>query len=243
MSGRAASPRPSSLLGWAISAWRDAGEVRRAPQPTSASFNADGVKHSALLYAGTLPRPGVLLHTARGPGRHERALAVRLQRAGLTCMLVRYSGRTTGAVAGNEDACRRIDAICRGAFVRLRADRLVVPARNTIFGLSLGGYFAMRLAALTDGPAPAAVAVWYGVYSAALPLLPHITAPLLAVQGGRDAESFVRSARDAARLAPDSVRLLELARAGHQFDLFEPAAAHTRAAWEATTDFLGLDTR
>ena len=157
-----------AATGWAVSSWRDSMDLRGA-EPRDVSYELDHVRHDAAIYGPGTPRPGVLLlHTALGLTRHERAIARRLERSGFTAMTVQYSRRTSGDVTQDDEACRRIERICRTAFEQLQADRAVEGGKVAVLGLSLGGYFAIRLA--SSHPSPSSVVVWYGVYPSLLPL-------------------------------------------------------------------------
>ena len=227
-----------AVLGLATTLWRDAQELRAA-EPRDASFELDGIRHRAAIYGSGPACPGVLiLHTALGLTLHERALAHRLERSGLTAMTVRYSRRTTGDIARDEEACQRIERVCRTALARLGSDRAVQPGRLAILGLSLGGHFAIRLAASDGHLSPASVATWYGVFPGSLAYVRRLRARLLIVQGARDSDSFVEAARNAAALSPDRVELLLSPELMHQFDVFQPFALGTRIAWQRTVEFL-----
>jgi len=230
---------PRGLIAAAATTVRDARDLRRGPAPRDATIELDGVSHEAAIYATDEARPGVLLlHTATGLTVHERAMALRLHLEGLACLFLSYSGRTTGRLVDDEDACRHVDRVVSLAFDRLRADPGVEPGRVGLLGLSLGGYFALRMAARPDRDGPAAIAVWYGMYPAAVPMVARIRSPLLLVQGRDDAATFVAGAQEAARFAPERVELRLYEGAVHQFDLFQSRSAATREAWDRTVAFL-----
>jgi dienelactone hydrolase len=230
---------PRGLIAAAATTVRDAGDLRRGPAPRDVSIELDGDSCEAAIFATDEPRPGaLLLHTATGLTVHERAMALRLHLEGLACLFVSYSAKTTGRVVDDEAACRRIDRVVTAAFDRLRSDPGVDPGRAGLFGLSLGGYFALRFAARSDAAAPAAIAVWYGMYPSAVPMVGRIRSPLLLVQGSDDAATFVAGAQEAASFDPERVELLFLEGAAHQFDLFQSRSPATREAWDRTVAFL-----
>lgn len=230
--------RLGAAAGFVTTLWRDARDLRAA-NARDASFVLDGVRHRAAVHSIGEPRSGVLLlHTARGLTMHDRAIARRLARSGFAVMTLQYSVRTRGEITRDDEACRRIDRICAEAFDRLRRDEAVSQANPAVLGLSLGGYFAMRLAAAQTRLAPRRVVVWYGVYPSALSLLPRLRSPLLIVQGTRDAAAFVQSAEAAASLAPDRVELLKCQGLRHQFDVFQPLSRGAQHAWQRTVEFL-----
>jgi pimeloyl-ACP methyl ester carboxylesterase len=68
-----------------------------------------------------------------------------------------------------------------------------------------------------------------------------LKAPLLILQGERDARDFVTSAKQAYECAlrnETQCELVFLSDAGHQFDLFQPGSKATKEAWDQTVAFL-----
>ena len=113
--------------------------------------------------------------------------------------------------------------------------------RAAVIGLSLGGYFAIHLAAAIKEFPPKAVAVYYGMYTLAGSELMRLDAPLLLLQGEDDDADFVTNAKRVQELAIRDGRPWEVElypSTGHQFDLFEPGGAAARDAWERTARFL-----
>jgi dienelactone hydrolase len=181
----------------------------------------------------------LVLHTADGVTVHEHALALELHRAGFATMVLPYSRRTSGRVLTDETACGDIMRIVDGGFDTFRQLPHVLPHRVAVMGLSLGGYFALRLASRATPPLPAAAVVWYGVYPAALSLIDRLHLPTLVVQGTRDAPSFVASARSLAAAAPDRGELLMYRDAPHRFDVVQPGSRAAREGLARTVAWLG----
>ena len=209
------------------------------------SFEVAGQKISACFYypraaGGT---PGVLLlPTATGLTPHEHALAARLARAGFTTLVIGYTKRTTGrAVINNEPRRKHIEQIVAAGWRVLQSEATVDPARTTVLGLSLGGYFATYLGAAVKELAPKAVAIYYGMYERAGSDLMRVRTPLLLLQGEDDDPEFVTNARRVQELAIRDGKPWEAVLypgTGHQFDLFESGSPAARNAWERTVAFL-----
>ena len=233
---------PVGVISAAVRLGRDALAVRRHPPPEDLGFRVAGRSIPAWRYRAGPGAPAVLiLHTALGLTVHERALGLALAECGIAATLVRYRHRDTGAVLGEPDRRSAIAAIVEEAFDRLAAATPGGANRVAVLGLSLGGYFALHLGARARGPAPAAVAVWYGIFPSSEPLVPSLRTPLLIVQGGRDRPSLVRSARAvdlalARRGHPSELALYP--RAAHQLDLFQSRSPAARDAWRRTVAFL-----
>ena len=216
---------------------RDAVAVRAGPRPRACAFEAAGRRIPAWLYVSEERGPAALLfHTASGVTPHDHRFAQRLREAGFATLLVRYSGRTRGAVLESDAHRRTLDLIAGAALRQLRAQPEVGGGPVAAIGLSLGGYLA---ASLTGAAARVQAAViYYGVYAASEPMLEAYPGPLLVVQGTRDSEAFVeRAKRAAARNRHSQLALLQ--DAVHQFDLFQPSSATSRDAWARTVAFLG----
>jgi dienelactone hydrolase len=225
---------------WAAvsTALRDFIEVTCAPTPLDAAYRLDGVRHRASIWCAGENRPAVLiLHTALGLTVHEQAIALRFLQAGFTAMVVQYSRRTSGRVVGDDSQCRRIDRILETALENLRKKTCVDPNRISVLGLSLGGYFAVRLAFHVKEPALRALALWYGVYPESIPISERLTQPLLIVQGTEDSPTFVDSARRLAALRTRGLELMLCNGAGHQFDVFAGNSVATERAFERTIEF------
>ena len=226
------------LLGATRTAREDARLVRAAAKPRQVTLTVDGRTSPTWTYSTSSPGPGVLLlHTAGGLGLHEHAMAVRLRHEGFTCTVVEYSRRITRRIVDDAAACARVDATVTAAFECLAADPSVDPDHVSVLGLSLGGFFAMRLIARSETP-PARCVVWYGVFSSALPTLERGGTPLLVVQGTRDHPEFVSAARAAHGARADRVSLLMLDGLVHRFDLVQAKVPATAEAWRRTTAFL-----
>jgi carboxymethylenebutenolidase len=215
-------------------------------RPRACGFESSGQPMRAWLYRAGARAPGVLLlHTAWGLSGHERAFARRLARIGFACMVVSYAAMTTGEAVLKDTARRQfLEGAAADALAHLRVQPEVDPSRVAVVGFSLGGHFALHLAA--GRTPPDAVVVYYGVDPTAERLVPTITVPLLVLQGGRDDESFVQSAGAAARAAAANGRSCELVtypEAVHQFDLFQPRGRPARDAWERTCAFIGRHLR
>lgn len=183
----------------------------------------------------------MLFHTAFGLTAHERALARGLVRAGFACLVVRYAGRTSGAVLGDADARRALERVAEDALAHLGTLPPVDSSRLAIVGLSLGGFLAVHAAARVRAPSVRAVAVLYGIYPASLELVEKLRAPLLVLQGARDAATFVSGARAVATLRGGLVARREVHvyhDAVHQFDLVQPWSESSRNAWRHLIDFL-----
>jgi dienelactone hydrolase len=186
--------------------------------------------------------PGVLLlPTAMGLTPHEHAMAHRLARAGFTTLVIAYSKRTTGAVVNDDLRRNHLGQIVAAGWRELQSDAMVDATRAAVIGLSLGGYFAIHLAAAVKGFPPKAVAVYYGMYAVAGSELTRLGAPLLLLQGEDDDDDFVTNAKRVQEIAARDEKPWEVVfypGTGHQFDLFEPGGAAARDAWERTAKFL-----
>lgn len=186
--------------------------------------------------------PGVLLlHTALGLTFHEHAMASQLAREGFTALVIGYSKRTSGLAIRDDYRRGQMEQITLDGFFRLQADPMTDAARAAVIGFSMGGYFAVHVGACADQPAPKAVVVYYGMYSAAQTKLATLGAPLLILQGEDDSKDFVKNAKVAEELARQNEKECELILypgAGHQFDLYEPNSNTTRDAWTRTIEFL-----
>jgi len=186
--------------------------------------------------------PGVLLlPTAMGLTSHDHAFAARLARAGFTTLVIAYSERTTGAVINDDLRRKHLEQIVVEAWPMLQNNPTVDATRTAVIGLSLGGYFAIHLAAAVKEFPPKAVAVYYGMYALAGSDLMRIHMPLLLLQGEDDDTNFVTNAKRVQELAARDGRPWQAVfypDTGHQFDLFEPGGASARDAWERTVEFL-----
>ena len=154
-------------------------------------------------------------------------------------MLMPYSRRTSGHILADENTCADIVRSVDAAFDTFSRLPQVIPHRVAVMGLSLGGYFALRLAGREHAPRPAAAVVWYGVYGAALSLVDRLRTPMLVVQGTRDAGSFIDAARSLAAAAPDRVELVTYSDAPHRFDVLQPGSQAARDALARTVAWLG----
>lgn len=187
--------------------------------------------------------PGVLLlPTAMGLTPHEHALAARLARAGFTTLVIAYTKRTTGrAVINNEPHRKYLEQIVAAGWRALQSDGMVDAARTAVLGLSLGGYFAVYLAAAAKELGPEAVVIYYGMYELAGSELMRLRTPLLLLQGEDDDKEFVTNAGRVQELATRDGKPWEVVfypGTGHQFDLFESGGPAARNAQERTVDFL-----
>jgi dienelactone hydrolase len=217
-----------------------------AARPRACAFSSSGQQVPAWLYKATARAPGVLLlHTSWGLSAHERSFARRLAQAGFACMVVSYTSLTSGErILGDQDRRQVLEGVAADALEHLRAQPEVDPSRVAVVGFSLGGYFALHLAA--GRTPPQAAVVYYGVFPIAERLMPAVSAPLLIVQGGRDDPAFIQAADAAARAAAARGRSCELVtypEAVHQFDLFQPYGRPARDAWERTCAFVGRHLR
>jgi dienelactone hydrolase len=216
----------------------DGGRVYSAEKPRVAVLEEGGEFFKAWTYAAPARAPGVLLlHTAAGVSVHDHAIAVGLCRAGVTCMLVRFTRRASGRLLQDSAVCARIHRALTLAVRRLGADPAVDPARISVFGQSLGGFFAAQIAA-SHADQVRRCAIWYGVYPEALADIAAARAHLLVVQGSRDQEKFVNAACMAKESAPDRVTLLLLKDAVHRFDLVQTQRRDVIDAWNRTIAFL-----
>jgi carboxymethylenebutenolidase len=160
-------------------------------------------------------------------------------------MVVSYTPLTTGPAVLADIARREsLEKVAADALEHLRAQPEVNASRVGVIGFSLGGYFAVRLAA--GRTPPEAAVVYYGVYPTAEPLMLTLSVPLLILQGGRDDPAFVQAADSAAQVAAAHGRSCELItypEAVHQFDLFQPYGRPASDAWERTCAFIGRHLR
>ena len=245
------NPRPrqmrrgalKQLLRAALKIVIDAVTVRFARRQ-AVSFTGVGRSISGCFY---YPRsdgktPGVLLlPTAMGLTPHEHAMASRLARAGFTTLVIAYSKRTTGAVLNDDLRRKHFEQIVEAGWRALQSDSTVDATRAAVIGLSLGGYFAIHLAAAVKEFPPKAVAIYYGMYALAGSDLMRLHTPLLILQGEDDHTDFVTNAKRVQELAARDGRpwqAVSYPNTGHQFDLFEPGGAAARDAWERTVEFL-----
>jgi dienelactone hydrolase len=186
--------------------------------------------------------PGLLLlPTAMGLTPHDHAFAARLARAGFTTLVIAYSERTTGAVINDDLRRRHLEQIVVAGWRLLQNNGTVDATRTAVIGLSLGGYFAIHLAAAVNEFPPKAVAIYYGMYALAGSDLMRLHAPLLLLQGEDDDTYFVTNAKRLQEVAVRGGRpwqAVSYPDTGHQFDLFEPGGAAARDAWERTVEFL-----
>jgi carboxymethylenebutenolidase len=160
-------------------------------------------------------------------------------------MVVSYTSLTTGGGVLKDIArLKFLEEVAAEALEHLRVQPEVNASRVAVIGFSLGGYFALHLAA--GRTPPQAAVVYYGVYPAAEALMPTLSVPLLVLQGGRDDPAFVQAADSAAQVAAAHGRSYELityAGAVHQFDLFQPYGQPARDAWARTCAFMGRHLR
>ena len=186
--------------------------------------------------------PGVLLlHTATGLTFHEHALASRLAREGFRALVIAYSRRSSGLVIRDDYRRKQMEQIALDGFLRLRDDPKTDADCCAVIGLSMGGYFAVHVGSCAEKPAPKAVVVYYGMYSAAETNITRLQAPLLILQGEEDSRDFVKNAKVAQELAhlhQKECKLILYPGTGHQFDLFGPKSDATRDAWTRTIEFL-----
>jgi dienelactone hydrolase len=190
----------------------------------------------AWLYGAGEVGPVILFHTAAGVTPREHALARHLTRTRRAVLLVRYAARTSGAILQQEQARQHLERIADAALAH--AQTLCAPAVGgiAVVGLSLGGYLAAWLVGHAATALDAAV-VLYGVYPATEEWLATNPVRLLVLQGDRDADQFVESARRLAERRKDAaVRFVP--GAVHQFDLLQPWRAATRRALVETIAFL-----
>jgi carboxymethylenebutenolidase len=217
-----------------------------AARPRDCAFTSGGRYIPAWLYGASAQAPGVLIfHTAWGLSAHERAFARRLAEAGFACMVLSYTPLTTGPAVLADIARREsLEKVASDALQHLRAQPEVNASRVGVIGFSLGGYFAVHLAA--GRTPPEAAVVYYGVYPTAEPLMLTLSVPLLILQGERDDPAFVQAADSAAQAAAAQGRSCELItypEAVHQFDLFQPYGQPASDAWERTCTFIGRHLR
>ena len=231
------------LLRAALKVGIDAVSVRFARRQ-AVSFTGVGQSISGCFY---YPRsdgktPGVLLlPTAMGLTPHEHAMASRLARAGFTTLVIAYSKRTTGAVVNDDLRRKHFEQIVAAGWRALQSDATVDATRAAVIGLSLGGYFAIHLAAAVKEFPPKAVAVYYGMYALAGSELMRLGSPLLLLHGEDDGADFLTNAKRVQELAVRDERPWEVVfypGTGHQFDLFETGGAAARDSWERTVRFL-----
>src|SRR5262245_53574043 len=186
--------------------------------------------------------PGLLLlPTAMGLTPHDHAFAARLAHAGFTTLVIAYSDRTTSAVINDHLRRKQLEQIVAEGWRVLQNSGTVDATRTAVVGLSLGGYFAIHLAAEVKEFPPKAVAIYYGMYALAGSDLMRLHAPLLLVQGEDDDTDFITNAKRVQELAVRDGRpwqAVSYPDTGHQFDLFEPGGAAARDAWERTVEFL-----
>ena len=235
------------LLRWLRAAIKIATDAVSVPfkRRQVTSFAVAGESISGCFYYPRSDRkmPGVLLlPTATGLTPHEHAFAARLARAGFTTLVIAYSKKTTGrAVINNEPRRKHLEQIVVAGWRVLQNDVMVDATRTTVLGLSLGGYFAIYLAAAVKELAPKAVAIYYGMYELAGSELMRLRTPLLLLQGEDDDDDFVANARRVQELAIRDGKPWDVVLypgTGHQFDLFEPGSPAARDAWERTVAFL-----
>ncbi len=224
--------RPHQLLVGAGQLMADAVANALSPPAEAEGFEAAGERVAAWWYPAPAPGHAALLfHTALGVTAHEHRLARRLARAGCSCLLVRYAGRTSGRILESATERERLQTIADRALRHVREAHPAHAGRVTAVGLSLGGYLASwlgRPGARADG-----VTLWYGAYPQAEEWLRQTTVPVRIFQGLRDAPAFVAAARRlAAALPAGAVRLLP--DAPHQFDLLQPHGAAAAEAWAET---------
>ena len=221
----------------------DAVSVRFAGRQ-AVSFTGAGQRIRGWFY---YPRPDgkapglLLLPTAMGLTPHDHAFAARLARAGFTTLVIAYSGRTTGSVINDDSRRKHLEQIVVAGWSALQNNGLVDATRTAVIGLSLGGYFAIHLAAAIKEFPPKAVAIYYGMYALAGSDLMRLHTPLLILQGEDDHTDFVTNAKRVQELAVRDGRpwqAVSYPNTGHQFDLFEPGGAAARDAWERTVEFL-----
>jgi carboxymethylenebutenolidase len=207
------------------------------------SFTSEGETiHGAIYYPSrTLKSPGVLLlPTEYGLTAHEHSLAHRLAKEGFAAMVVDAYSSESNAL--NDDSRRvRLERAALDALKLLQSDARVYERWTGVIGFSLGGYFATYLALTRMERPPRAAIIYYGMFARLEPDFVKLNAPLLILQGERDARDFVTSAKQAHECAlrnENQCELVLLSDAGHQFDLFQPGGNSTKEAWQRTVAFL-----
>jgi dienelactone hydrolase len=232
-------PNLRQLVSAALTMLRDNREMKRAGgKPVQYTSNGQSIQGTIYYPVEENAAPGVvLLHTASGLTPHEHAMAARLAREGCTVLVIAYSKRTTGAVIRDDAQRRQMEQITADGLRFLQADARVDANRTAVIGFSLGGYFALRLAAMSEGVPPKKAIVYYGVYPQAESLETGLRARVLILQGESDSADFVANAkkfRELARAQGKACELILYAAAGHQFDLFEAKSAAAQDAWRRT---------
>jgi dienelactone hydrolase len=151
------------------------------------------------------PGPAVvILHGASGVGEGGRLheLAARLSKTGISAYIPHYfDGLDSGlrGTAASPSLHRQREAVIAAALAHVAAEPNVDPARIGLFGVSLGGFHAVALAARQSGYRAVVNLVGAmprGVDRAAIRRMP----PTLILHGERDALVPVSRARELAKL-------------------------------------------
>ncbi len=202
------------------------------------------------------PHPGALiLHTGGGVRPADLEYAQRLVKQGFVCLVPAFTATYGIAPNRSEDAftefASQIYADLADALDVLRKHEQVGDGKVAAVGFSLGGYFAVWLAATRKVDA---AVTYYGALNANNVDVPMVrfrsvfnssSAPVLILHGTADAEVPVQAARHLAFIlrtahAPYVIHIYE--GAGHLFER-TPMSAADRAAredsWQQTLRFLG----
>jgi pimeloyl-ACP methyl ester carboxylesterase len=106
-------------------------------------------------------------------------------------MVVSYTSLTTGGVILKDTARREfLECVAADALEHLRVQPEVNSSRVGVVGFSLGGHFALHLAA--GRTPPEAAVVYYGVYPTAERLMLTVSAPLLICRADATTRSLFR---------------------------------------------------
>ena len=194
--------------------------------------------------------PGVLvLHAWWGLNDTFKAICTRLARAGYTAFAPDlYHGKVADTIAGAEILGNALDANHRQAAVEVAqaaeflAER--TGSRLAVIGFSLGGFYALQLAA-ADPAAIRAVVLFYGTEGSLGSDFSHSRADYLghfAENDPYETRSNVEHLEESLRGAGRPVTFYTYAGASHWFfekdriDAYRPAAA--KLAWRRTLAFL-----